>query len=69
MVTSAAMTNVRRIHHYWEEKRKQARQKMAAEQGPNATPQQQDLSFSSFLKALLTSRRAFTAGPNACLGF
>jgi hypothetical protein len=69
MVTSAAMTNVRRIHHYWEEKRKQARQKMAAEQGPNATPQQQDLSFSSFLKALLTSRRVFTAGPNACLGF
>ena len=69
MVTSAAMTNVRRIHHYWEAQRKQARQKMAAEQGPNAAPQQQDLSFSSFLKALLTSRRAFTARPNAYLGF
>jgi len=69
MVTSAAMTNVRRIHHYWEDKRKQARQKMAAEQGPNAAPQQQDLSFASFLKALLTSRRAFTARPNAYLGF
>ena len=69
MVTSAAMTNVRRIHHYWEAQRKQARQKMAAEQGPNAAPQQQDLSFASFLKALLTSRRAFTARPNAYLGF
>lgn len=69
MVTSAAMTNVRRIHHYWEAQRKQARQKMAAEQGPNAAPQEQDLSFSSFLKALLTSRRAVTAPPNAYLGF
>ena len=69
MVSSAAMTNVRRIHHYWEEKRKQARQKMAAEQGPNAAPQQQDLSFSSFLKVLLTSRRAFIALPKAYLGF
>jgi hypothetical protein len=69
MVSSAAMTNVRRIHHYWEEQRKQARQKMTAEQGPNAAPQQQDLSFSSFLKALLTSRRAFTACPNAYIGF
>lgn len=69
MVSSAAMTNVRRIHHYWEEQRKQARQKMAAEQGPNAAPQQQILSFSSFLKALLTSRRAFSARPNACFGF
>jgi len=69
MVGSAAMTNVRRIHHYWAEKRKPARQKMVAEQGPNAAPQQQDLSFSSFLKALLTSRRAFSAHPNACFGF
>jgi len=69
MVTSAAMTNVRRIHHYWEEQRKQARQKMAAEQGPNAASQQQNLSFFSSLKALLTSRRAFTARPNAYLGF
>ena len=68
MVTSAAMTNVRRIHHYWEEKRKQARQKMAAEQGPNAAPEQQGLSFSSFLKVLLTSRRAFTALPKANFG-
>lgn len=69
MVSSAAMTNVRRIHHYWEAQRKQARQKMAAEQGPNATPKQQDLLFFSFLKALLTSRRAFSARPNACFGF
>ena len=69
MLSSAAMTNVRRIHHYWEAQRKQARQKMAAEQGPNATPKQQDLLFFSFLKALLTSRRAFSARPNACSGF
>ncbi len=69
MVSSAAMTNVRRIHHYWEEQRKLARQKMGAEQGPNATPQHQDLSFASFLKALLTCRRAFSARPNAYFGF
>jgi hypothetical protein len=69
MVSSAAMTNVRRIHHYWEEQRKQARQKMGAEQGPNATLQHQDLSFASFLKALLTCRRAFSARPNAYFGF
>ncbi len=34
MVGSAAMTNVRRIHHYWEEKRKDERRKMAAQRVP-----------------------------------
>jgi hypothetical protein len=42
---------------------------MGAEQGPNATLQHQDLSFASFLKALLTCRRAFSARPNAYFGF
>jgi hypothetical protein len=63
MVSSAAMTNVRRIHHYWEEQRKQVRQKMAAEQGPNAAPQQQDVSFCPFLKSLLIGRRSYIALP------
>ncbi len=53
MVSSAAMTNVRRIHHYWEEQRKQARQKMGAELGPNAAPQHQDLFFASFSEGIV----------------
>ena len=53
MVASAAMANVRRIHHYWEEQRKLARQKMGAEQGPNATPQHQDLSFAYFSEGIV----------------
>jgi hypothetical protein len=69
MVGSAAMTNVRRIHHYWEEKRKQERQKSAAEMGPKSAPEQQGFSFSSFLKARLTSRKVFTVLPIASFGF
>lgn len=59
MVGAAAMTNVRRIHHYWEEKRKDERQKPAAEQ--------QCVSFSSFLKALWTGQRSFPALSQLCL--
>jgi len=52
LVGLAAMTNVRRIHHYWAEKRKDERRKIAAQKGAKAAPQQQGVSFSSFLKAL-----------------
>ena len=69
MVASAAMTNVRRIHHYWEERRKAQRQNMTAVRDAKVAPEQPAHSFSSFLKALLTSRRVFTAPPNAYLGF
>ena len=68
MVASTAMTNVRRIHHYWEEKRKQERHKTAAEMGPKPAPEQQGFSFSSFLEAWLTSRRMFTVLPIAYFG-
>jgi hypothetical protein len=59
MVGSVAMTNVRRIHHYWEEKRKEERR-------AKVSPQQPGDSFSSFLKAPLIGLRSFTALSNAC---
>src|SRR3989304_5747920 len=68
IVGSAAMTNVRRIHHYWEEKRKDERQKMAVETSAIAAPEQQGNSFSSFLKALLTGKSSFMALSKAYLG-
>jgi len=54
MVGSAGMTNVRLIHHYLEEERKDERLKKAAEGDPKAAPKCQTDSFSSFLKVLLT---------------
>ena len=68
MVGSAAMTNVRRIHHYWEEKRKDERRKMAAEKGAKAAPEQLGVSFSSFLMALLIDQRSFMPLSKAYLG-
>jgi hypothetical protein len=68
MVGSAAMTNVRRIHHYWEEQRKEERRKMAAAGGGKATQKQPGLSFVSFLMALLTGERSFSALPKAYFG-
>jgi hypothetical protein len=66
MVGSAAMTNVRRIHHYWEEKRKAKMQKMVAEGGSKVAPEQQGDSFSSFLKALLNDHRSFMSLSDPC---
>jgi hypothetical protein len=68
MVGSAAMTNVRRIHHYWAEKRKDERRKMAAHKGAKAAPQQQGVSFSLFLKALWIGQISFMPLPKAYLG-
>ena len=68
MVGSAAMTNVRRIHHYWAEKRKDERRKMAAHKGAKAAPQQQGVSFSLFLKALWIGQISFMPLPKANLG-
>ncbi len=68
MVGSAAMINVRRINHYWEEKRKDERRKMAAEKGARAAPEQQGVPFSSFLKALLTGQRSFIPSPKTYIG-
>jgi hypothetical protein len=68
MVGSAAMTNVRRIHHYWAEKRLDERRKMAAEKGAKAAPDQQGVSFFSFLKALWIGQRSFMPLPKAYLG-
>lgn len=68
MVASAAMTNVRRIHHYWAEKRKDERRIMADEKGAKVAPKQQEVSFFSFLRALLTGRGSLIALPKAYLG-
>ncbi len=68
MVGSAAMTNVRRIHHYWQEQRKEERRKMAPERDVTVAPEQPTLSFSSYLMGLLSGQRSFMALPKACLG-
>ena len=68
IVGSAAMTNVRRIHHYWEEKRKDERRNLAAEGLTKVAPKQPGVSFSSFLKALLIDPRSFMALSEACFG-
>lgn len=68
LVGSAAMTNIRRIHHYWEEKRKDERRKLAAEKGAKAAQKQQGVSFFSFAMTLLTGRRSFIAFPKAYRG-
>jgi hypothetical protein len=68
MVGSAAMTNIRRIHHYCEEKRKVESQKMAAEGGSKAAPQQQGDSFSLLLNSLLVGPQSSRALSNACFG-
>ena len=68
MVGSAAMTNVRRIHHHWEEKRKDERRKIAAEKGAKAAPEQGGYSLSLLLKAFLTGKRSFMPLSNAYLG-
>jgi hypothetical protein len=68
MVGSAAMTNVRRIHHYWEEKRKEERQNMAAERDAKGAPEQPAPSFFSYLKRLVSGQSSFMALPKACLG-
>lgn len=67
MVSSAAMTNIRRIHHYWEGKRKEERRKMVTETGMQAGQTQQEFSLSSFLKALFIRKRAFMVFPSAAV--
>ena len=66
MVGSAALTNVRRIHHFWDEKRKDQRRKLAVERVANVLPEKPGVSFSSFLKVLLVNLRSFFALSNAC---
>jgi len=68
MVSSAAMTNVRRIHHYWEEKSKNERQKIAAKKDEKAVQKPSGFSFAAFLKALLTDQRAFSLLSKTYLG-
>jgi hypothetical protein len=65
MVSSAAMTNIRRIHHYLEDKRKLARQLIAAEGDSRAASQQQSDSFSSLLGWLLVGPESPRALSNA----
>ncbi len=68
-ITSAAMTNVRRISHYWEAKRKAERQQKAT-QGLNHTAQnQQDLSFFALSKAFWVALSVFVPFSKPCFGF
>ncbi len=66
MVASAAMTNIRRIHHYWEAKRKDEREKMTAEAGTKVAPQPQGDSFSSFLMRLWSGLQPLLAMSETC---
>lgn len=68
MVCSAAKTNILRIHHYWEEKRKEERKKLAAEMGAKDAPEQPGISFSVFLKAILSGPRLIMALSKAGFG-
>ena len=68
MVASAAMTNVRRIHHFRADKRKDERRKTAAQKGAKAAPEQQGVSFSLFLKSLWIGQISFMPLPLAILG-
>jgi hypothetical protein len=67
MVCSAAMTNIRRIHHYWEEKRMEERRKMVTETGLKAGQTQPGFSLSFFLNALFIRKRAFRMFPSAAV--
>lgn len=68
MVGSAAMTNVRRIHHYWEEKRKEERRKIPAEADGKAAREEQGISFFSLLNVLFTGQRSLMALSKAYVG-
>ena len=69
MVASAAMTNVRRIYHYLEAKRKAEKQTETPEQGTNHAQDQQGVSFSAFLKAILIGFRSSLALSETFFGF
>ena len=67
MIGSTAMTNVRRIHHYLEAKRKLGKPQETSEQTLKAAPQPQDFSFSAFLKTLGHGLRTLLSVPEPYL--
>jgi len=68
MVGSAAMANVRRIHHYWVEKQKDENRKEGAEQGSKEAQDRQEFSFSGFLTMLFSSLKRVVSLSELCFG-
>jgi hypothetical protein len=69
LIASAAMTNVRRIYHYWEEERKVENRQKASQGQMNTTQNSQDLSFSSLLQAFLDALSLIIRIPKLYFGF
>jgi hypothetical protein len=63
MVSSAAMTNIRRIHHYWKDKKKEERRKMATEMVLKDASNQRRVSFSALRVSLFHGCRSFILLP------
>jgi hypothetical protein len=63
MLASAAMTNLRRIHHYLKAQQKEARQAEPAGQGLKAAPPSQAFSFATFLDFLKFGFRTLRSVP------
>jgi hypothetical protein len=63
MVSSAAMTNIRRIHHYWKDKKKEERRKIATEMVLKDASNQRRVSFSALRVSLFHGCRSFILLP------
>jgi hypothetical protein len=69
MVGSAAMANVRRIHHYLVEKQKDENRENGAKQGGKEAQDRQEFSIFVFLAALLGSPRRAVSFSELCFGY
>jgi hypothetical protein len=67
MIASAAMTNVRRIHHYLAAKRKEGTLAETPIQGSKAAPRPLAVPFSAFLETLRHGLRMLLPVPEPCL--
>jgi len=68
MVGSAAMANVRRIHHYPIEKQKDEKRKDGAKQEAKEAQDRQESSFSMFLEKFISSLKRIFAISDLCFG-
>jgi hypothetical protein len=68
MVASAAMANVRRIHHYLVEKQKDENQENGAKQGGKGDQDRQGFSFSVYLVLFLSSLKRVFSLSELCFG-
>jgi len=68
MVASAAMANVRRIHHYLIEKEKEENQENEAKQEAKEAQDRQESSFSMFLAKFRSSLKRIEPLSGLCFG-